>query len=544
MPRVAIRPGQVTRKPSPWWRGGIIYQIYVRSFLDTSGDGVGDLPGVIARLDYIKSLGVDAIWLSPVTVTGNADWGYDVIDYCDIDPSLGTMADFERLVKQAERRGLRIILDLVPNHTSTQHRWFQNALTGRSAVYRDYYIWANPRRGGGKPSNWKSYFGGSAWTYHAPTGQYYLHNFLPAQAELNWRNPKVVAEFDMIMKFWLDKGVAGFRVDVFNMLIKDARFRDNPSSRSEDGLELRILGQRPVHNISQPELHRILRHWRRKANSYSGGRLLLGETTLVYEPTKVADFYGNQDEMDLAFNFSYTQSPFRRDALRAVVESTDAAISNPDWPVWTNSNHDQSRFPTRWAGGDERKIRCAMMMLMTLEGTPVLYYGDELGMPDTFVPPWKMKDPVGRRFWPLNPGRDRARTPMPWRDAAGAGFTKRGVRPWLPFGDLSRSVSLQERRKDSTLKYTRDLISVRKQSDDLKFGWYETIHTDSPVWMWRRGDGTIVAINMSDMPSDTNGIFGQVLIGTARRLDGRNLNGMLHLEPWEGAIVRLAHSSR
>lgn len=536
---VALRqkPKAVKTVSPPWWQGGVIYQLYVRSFYDSNGDGVGDLRGVIMKLDYIKSLGIDAIWLSPVTVSGNADWGYDVIDYKNIDPDLGTMEDFDELLQKAKSHGIKIITDLVPNHTSTKHPWFQNALTGRNAKYRDYYIWANPKKRRKPPSNWKSYFGGSAWTYHPPTKQFYLHNFLPEQAELNWRNPKVLDEFDDIMRFWLDKGVAGFRIDVFNMLIKDERFRDNPKAGEEDGIELRLLGQKPTYNVSQPEVHSILKRWRKITDSYPEKRLLLGETTLVFDVTKIATFYGKQDELDMAFNFGFTQSQFNAGRLKEIVSETELSIKNPDWPVWTSSNHDTPRFPSRWAKNDERKIRCALMLLMCLRGTPVLYYGDELGMPGVFVPPWRLKDPRGKRFWPVDFGRDQARTPMPWKNKVGAGFTPEDVRPWLPYGDLrKRSVEVEERR-ESTLKYTRDLIKLRHKSDDLKHGDYKLYDTASSVWVWKRGKKTTIAINMSNYRHEIEDIKGEIRIATVRRREGKKIEGRLLLAPWEGVVI-------
>lgn len=521
----------------PWWQGGVIYQIYVRSFYDTNGDGIGDLQGVIAKLDYIKSLGVDAVWLSPVTVSGNADWGYDVVDYTNIDPDLGTMADFDELLEKARHSGIKIITDIVPNHTSIKHPWFENALTGRHAKYRDYYIWGNPKKKHKPPSNWRSYVGGSAWTFHEPTGQYYLHNFFREQAELNWRNPKVLEEFDNIMRFWLDKGVAGFRIDVFNMLIKDAHFRDNPKADGEDGIELKLLGQRPTYNVSQPEVHKILRRWRKITDSYPGNRLLLGETTLVYDIKKIASFYGQHDELELAFNFTFMQGSFNARRLKDVVAETELSLKSPNWPVWTNSNHDKPRFPSRWARGDERKIRCGLMMLMCLRGTPVLYYGDELGMQNTFIPPWRLKDPLGKRFWPVDFGRDQARTPMPWKNKTGAGFTDEKVRPWLPYGDLKeRSVEVQERR-ESTLRFCRDLMKLRKHSHDLQYGDYSIEETAESVWVWHRGTKTTVAINMSNYRHEIEGITGEIKIGTSRRREGKKVEGRLLLAPWEGVVI-------
>jgi alpha-glucosidase len=531
------KPAHSTK--ASWWQTGVIYQIYVRSFKDSDGDGVGDLRGVISKLDYLQELGIDGIWLSPVTVSANADWGYDVVDYYGIDPALGTLADFDELLAAAHAHNIKVITDFVPNHTSVQHPWFQNALTGRDAEYRDYYVWADPKPGNRPPSNWKSAFGGSCWEYHAPTNQYYLHSWYKAQADLNWRNPAVQQEFERVIRFWLDRGVDGLRIDVVNMLVKDAHFRDNPKSTDEDGLEIRVLGQRPTYNHSQPELHGILQRWRQIAGEYPGDRVLLGENTIAYDINQLASLYGAHDELDMAFNLAFIHAPFKAPELRRIVEETDTAIPMPDWPVWNGSNHDQPRFPSRWCNGDERKIRCALMMLLCLRGTPVLYYGDELGMTNTVVSPWRFKDSLGKQWWPVYAGRDRSRTPMPWRHQKGAGFTRQNVRPWLPYGELElRSVEGERRRVDSTLKFTQDLLALRRRSSDLRLGSYKDLEQVPSVWAWLRGEHTTVVINMSDHHHETTELNGVIMLGTNRRREGEKIDGLLHLAPWEGVILQ------
>ncbi|HSX41316.1 MAG TPA: alpha-amylase family glycosyl hydrolase [Candidatus Saccharimonadales bacterium] len=523
-----------------WWQTGIIYQIYVRSFCDSNGDGIGDLQGVISKLDYLKDLGVAGIWLSPITVSANADWGYDVVDYYSIDPHLGSMADFDQLIAETAKRGIKVLIDMVPNHTSIHHPWFQSALIGRDSEYRDYYIWADPKPGGGPPSNWRSMFGGSAWSYHRPTHQYFLHNFLPEQADLNWRNPMVKAEFDRIFKFWLGKGVCGFRIDVFNMLIKDQLFRDNPEANNDEGYEVKLLGQEPIYTTSRPELHRILRHWRQIVDKNGPGRLLLGETTMVYDMHQLAAFYGTHNELELAFNFAFLQSKFRARDLRRLVEETEAVIKSPDWPVWTGSNHDQPRFPSRWARADERKIRCGLLMLLTLRGTPVLYYGDEIGMEDTLVMPWRLQDSVGKRLWPLYTGRDKARTPMPWQSGPGAGFTSPDTKPWLPIGWAAhRNVEAQAAGSDSTLRFTRDVIAYRNQTADLQTGAYQSLPSPGRVWAYLRGSKTAVFINFSNLKITLDGVAGQVQLSTIRGEEGAQLLGELKLAPWHGVVVHL-----
>ncbi|MGH9078998.1 MAG: alpha-amylase family glycosyl hydrolase, partial [Acidimicrobiales bacterium] len=287
-------PGAWSR-PQPWWRSAVLYQIYPRSFRDSDGDGIGDLPGIIDRLDHLQWLGVGGVWLSPVTVSPNADWGYDVADFCAVDPAFGTLDDVDRLIAEAGRRGIRVLLDLVPNHTSEEHPWFVDARSGRDARHRQYYVWADPRPGGSVPNNWVSSFGGPAWTLDEATGQYYLHNHLRQQPDLNWWDDEVRDAFDGIIGFWLDRGVAGFRIDVCNVIVKDARLRDNPPAQDTDPLDVRLFGQRPVYNSNRPEVHEVLRRWRRLVDGYQGG-LLLGETP-VPELTTLAEYYGSGDEL-------------------------------------------------------------------------------------------------------------------------------------------------------------------------------------------------------------------------------------------------------
>jgi alpha-glucosidase len=533
------RPTQPIAKAAPWWQTGVIYQIYVRSFKDTNGDGIGDLNGVTLKLDYLKELGVSGIWLSPVTVSANADWGYDVMDYRDIDADLGTMADFDRLLAEAHRRDIKVLVDFVPNHTSIHHPWFQNALTGRHARYRDFYIWADGKPGHRHPNNWRSWFGGSAWKYHRPTKQYFLHNFLPEQADLNWRNPAVREEFDSIMRFWLDKGVDGFRVDVANMLIKDKHLRDNPKSSKQDDLEVWVFGQKPTYTTSRPEVHRILRRWRQLVDEYPGHRLLLGETTMTYQVKDVASYYGVQDELELAFNFNYIRSAFQAPALKKVVKQTERALKSPDWPVWTNGNHDEySRFSTRWARGDTRKVRIGLLLLMALRGTPVLYYGDEIGLQNVYVPPWRLKDRWGKKYWPVLSGRDKGRTPMPWKLDVGAGFTEPGVRPWLPYGRLQEeNVEEQSLHRESHLAFTRELMRLRADVPDLQVGDYQLLPTVSAVWAWQRGNHIKVAVNMSNHHQELTGMYGTTVLSTTGQRKGEEISDVLHLQPWEGVIV-------
>jgi len=525
----------------PWWRDAVLYQIYPRSYGDTNGDGIGDLPGITARLDHLEWLGIDAIWISPITVSPNADWGYDVADYCDVDPALGTLADLDALVAAAAARGINVLLDLVPNHTSSQHPWFVDARASRDAAHRDWYVWADPAPDGGPPNNWVSSFGGPAWTLDPTTGQYYLHNFLPEQPDLNWWNDAVRDEFERILRFWFDRGVAGFRIDVAHMVVKDRELRDNPPTDENDDWIDQIRGQRPVYNPSRPEVHDVYRQWRTIARRYEPERLLLGETH-VQNLATLASFYGHDDELGLAFNFPFLFSSFEASPLRALVDATTAALPHGAWPVWTLSNHDVSRAPTRWCEGDIARVRCALLLLLTLRGTPVLYYGDELGLPDTDVPFDRLVDPVSMRYYGVH-NRDAARTPMPWSADAGAGFTTAGVEPWLPFGDLA-AYNVTDQRADagSTLQFTRDLLALRREHDDLHADSSDDAGSFDDVWMYRRGERMLVVLHLGEgrvsIPLPGPGP-GRVLLDTQRTRDGDAVSQSVEVEGWRGLLVAL-----
>jgi alpha-glucosidase len=521
----------------PWWRTAVLYQIYPRSFADSNADGVGDLPGITAHLDHLEWLGVDGIWLSPVTPSPNADWGYDVSDYCAVDPDFGTLADVEHLIAEAGRRGIRVLMDLVPNHTSEQHPWFLDSRSSRTAARRDWYVWADPKPGGAPPNNWVSSFGGPAWTFDPATSQSYLHNHLSEQPDLNWWNEDVRAAFDDIFRFWCDRGVAGYRIDVCNIIIKDADLRDNPAATEDDDFEAQMFGQRPVYNGNRPEVHEVIRRWRSLVDSYDEPRVLIGETPVPVETLR--RYYGDgHDELHLAFNFPFISSLFEPDALRAVVEQTEAALPPGAWPAWTGSNHDMFRFPTRWAGDDPRRVRAALLMLLSLRGTPVLYQGDEIGLGDTKLDREDLRDPLGVRYWPYYAGRDAARTPMPWSGATGGGFTESGVRPWLPLGDVaSCNVADQQSDPHSVLTLARDLIALRRSEPDLHLGDYRSLDAPSGVWAWARGDRHTVAINMTDAEVHLSPIVGTVRICTDRTRDGEAVTEALRLGPWEAVVV-------
>jgi alpha-glucosidase len=522
---------------SPWWRGAIFYQIYVRSWRDSNGDGIGDLVGVCEGLDYLSWLGTDVIWLSPTMPSPNKDWGYDVSDYYGVHPDLGTIGDLDRLLSEASRRGIAVMLDLVPNHTSNTHPWFVDALRGRHADHRHYYVWADPKADGSPPNNWVSATGGSAWSLDKTSGQYYLHNFLKDQPDLNWWDERVHDEFDQILRFWFDRGVSGFRVDVAHGLYKDALLRDNPPVEPTDHPAIKRLGLRPVYNANRTEVHDVYRHWRQIADSYSPARALLGETW-EFDLDRFGDYYGRTSpELQMAFNFLFVESNFKARELASIVESTLAAIPSGATAVWTASNHDVGRFPTRWCHNDERATRAALVVLATLPGSLVLYYGDELGMNDVDVPVSRQLDEMSLAR-PERPSRDRARTPMPWSGEKNAGFTSPSARPWLPIGEHPRSnVESQQADPGSVLSFWRELAGLRKAGRVGNAGPLVRVLLDDQVWAFSV-NGTTTVANLSAAPATRDlRQATTVLASTRPGQRGTKVAGELALEPWEALIV-------
>jgi alpha-glucosidase len=533
MPRAAAEP--------TWWRDGVLYQIYPRSFADSNGDGIGDLRGVIARLDHLEWLGIDGIWLNPTMPSPNDDWGYDVADFTGVHPDLGTLEDLDALIAEAGRRDIRVLLDLVPNHTSDRHEWFQDALRGRDARHRDFYVWADPKPDGSPPNNWLSSFGGPAWTLDEASGQCYLHLFLPTQPDLNWWNEEVREAFDEILRFWFDRGVAGFRIDVTHGIVNDRELRDDPVATPDDHPLIQARGRRQKYSFNRPEVHHVLRRWRAVADVAEPPAILVGET-YVLSLEQLIPFYGQgEDELNLAFNFLFVHAQLEAEPMRAIVEDMEEQLPEASWPVYTGSNHDAGRLATRWAGGDAGRARLALLMLLTLRGTPFLYYGDEIGLPDVPLDPADALDPVPRRTGDAGRNRDPCRTPMQWSAEPGAGFTDPGVEPWLPLGDTgAHNVAAQRDDRDSTLHLTRDLIALRRDAADLTRGGYASLPAPDGVWAYRRGDGYAVALNLSGAWATVDGLQGTVALATDRARDGEAVGGTLTLAPWQGAVVQLA----
>ncbi|MET0729242.1 MAG: alpha-amylase family glycosyl hydrolase [Acidimicrobiales bacterium] len=468
---------------SPWWRSGVVYQVYPRSFADADGNGVGDLEGVRQHLDHLVWLGVDAVWLSPFYPSPMADFGYDVADFCGVDPLFGDLATFDRLLADADRRGIRVIVDLVPNHTSDRHPWFEAARRSRDDPKRDWYVW---RDGGGPevpPNNWVRAFevGAPAWTWDPATEQWYLHEFLPQQPDLNWANPGVVEAMHGVMRFWLDRGVAGFRIDVVHCIGRDPAYPDDPPEF--DGMPHCIINE---HASS----HEHIRAMRRLADSYPGDRVLIGETALPGTHW-VAPYYGYGDELHLAFNFAPTRAPWDAAAWRECVERIAEELDPRDaWPSWVLSNHDMPRHRTRH-GGSEARARAAAVALLTQRGTPFLYAGEELGLEDAVVPAARVVDPGGR---------DGCRAPVPWDTSPTHGW---GPEPWLPFPPEAAERSADALRADpsSILHLYRRLLAARRDSPALRLGALELLDTPAGTLAWRRhhdGDERTVVINMSD----------------------------------------------
>jgi alpha-glucosidase len=524
-----------------WWQTGVVYQIYPRSFQDSDGDGVGDLRGVLMRLDYLQQLGVDAIWLSPIYPSPMADFGYDVADYVGVDPLFGTLEDFDQLRAAAHERGIKLLLDLVPNHTSDEHAWFVQARASRENPYRDWYIWRDPAPDGGPPNNWLSHFGGPAWSFDQPSGQYYLHLFDPKQPDLNWRNPEVRAAIYDAMRFWLKRGVDGFRVDVIWMLIKHPDLPDNPpeltwtpEQRPQDRL-------RRLHDQHQPEVHDVIREMRQVTDEFAE-RVLIGE---IYMPVEdLVAYYGPQlDEVHLPFNFNLvTLKEWGAVAVRDVVDRYEAALPAGGWPNWVLGNHDQPRIASRVG---QPLARLAQMLLLTLRGTPTLYYGDELGMEDVPIPPERVVDPQGHRTPGF--GRDPERTPMQWDGERGAGFTTGD--PWLPLADdyALRNVAVQQADPHSMLSLTRHLLSLRRGSPALSLGAYAPLETgDHHVFAFTRahnGERLVVALNFGGeearLDLSTVAAEGTVVACTFMDHAGPVDLSALALRPNEGVVIAL-----
>ncbi len=484
----------------PWWERGVVYQIYTRSFQDSNGDGVGDLAGIERRLDYVAALGVDAIWLSPVFPSPMADFGYDVADYVGIEPMFGTLDDFDKLLSAVHARGLKLLLDFVPNHCSDQHQWFIESRSSQTSAKRDWFIWRPPAPNGGPPSNWISDFGGSAWELDAASGEYYLHAFLKEQPDLNWRNPAVREAMFDVMRFWFDRGVDGFRIDVLWHIAKAAGFPDNPVNPEwQKGMNERdCLIQR--HSTDQPEAHDWSAEMRAIADNY-GERVLVGE---IFLPNRLlARWYGTPErpQVHLPFNFALIENDWDAPAIAALVEDYEKSIPEWGWPNWVIGSHDAPRIAARVG---EAQARVAMMLLLTLRGTPTLYQGDELGIGEVVIPPARVCDPREIMQPGIGLGRDRSRTPMPWDWSVNAGFSD--GEPWLPLNPdwPERNVATQEFNPTSVLALTRALLALRRNERALSVGDIANVKGTGKVLTFIRREGSdelVVVLNLGNEPA-------------------------------------------
>lgn len=481
-----------------WWQSGTIYQIYPRSFQDSNGDGIGDLRGIESRLDDLVALGVDAIWISPIFPSPMADFGYDVADYTGIDSRFGTLDDFDSLLNAAHDRGLKLLLDFVPNHSSDQHPWFVESRSSRDNPKRDWYLWRDPAPDGGPPNNWISDFGGPAWQWDEATGQYYYHAFLKEQPDLNWRNPELRAAMLDVLRFWFERGVDGFRIDVLWHMIKHADFPDNPANPAYTpamGEMHRVL---QLHSTDQPEVHGIAADMRRIADLYPE-RVLVGEIYLPVE--KLMHYYGRGEPgVHLPFNFQLIEAPWDARSLATLIADYEAALPAGGWPNWVLGNHDRPRAATRF--GPEQ-ARVAAMLLLTLRGTPTIYYGDEIGIEDVAIPADQVQDPRELREPGIGLGRDPVRSPMAWDASANAGFST--ATPWLPLhGDWqARNVAAQRDDPRSMWTLYRDLLALRRSRAALSVGDWLPIACGGNLLAYERRHGedrVLVVLNLGDRP--------------------------------------------
>ncbi len=497
-------PYPLTDSSADWWRGAVIYQVYPRSFADANGDGVGDLAGIAEHLDHIASLGVDAVWISPFFTSPMKDFGYDVADYCDVDPVFGTLADFDRLIERAHALGLRIITDLVLAHTSDQHAWFRDSRQSRAGPHADWYVWAEAKPDGSPPNNWQSVFAGPAWTWDARRGQYYLHNFLPEQPQLNLHNIAVQDALLDAARFWLDRGVDGFRFDAINFAMHDPLLRDNPPA--PPGKRTRPFDfQSHVHNQSQPQIPDFLARVRALMDLYPG-RFSVAEVVGAAPEPEMQAFTAGETHLNSAYGFSYLYA----DELSAgLVRRANAAWDGrpgQGWPAWAFSNHDAPRAVSRWSEGrdPDRFARMAMLLLLSLRGNAFIYQGEELGLPQGEVPFDRLVDPEAIANWPETLGRDGARTPMPWRaDAPHAGFST--VEPWLPVDSRHPPLAVDRQDTDggSTLNLTRRLIALRKDEPALRLGSLRFLETPASLLAFERAHGDDVLTCVFNLGHET-----------------------------------------
>jgi alpha-glucosidase len=520
-----------------WWQRGVIYQIYPRSFQDSNGDGIGDLPGIIRRLDHVVTLGIEAIWISPIYPSPMADFGYDVTDYCNVAGVFGDLADFDRLVAEAHRRGLRLILDFVPNHTSIEHPWFIESRGSRTNPKRDWYIWREAGAEGALPNNWLSRFGGPAWEWDGRTNQYYYHSFLKEQPDLNWRNPAVKQAMYDVLRFWLGRGVDGFRVDVLWLLIKDDQFRDNPVNPGYfpgESPHDRLL---PLYTANRPEVHAIVAEMRSVTDTYPD-RVLIGEIYLPVE--QLVTYYGHDLKgAHLPFNFQLLQTAWNAASIAQIIEEYEAALPHGAWPNWVLGNHDKERIASKIGSA---QARVAAMLLLTLRGTPTIYYGEEIGMKDVSIAPEQVRDPAEKNEPGLGLGRDPERTPMPWDGSLFAGFSS--GEPWLPLGADHARVNVEDlgETRRSILNLYRRLIDLRRDTPVLTHGSIDAVTVQGNILSYERRQGDqrlVIALNLAHEPASALSLpSGRALLSTDLDRAGEHVGPSASLRADEGIIIQ------
>ena len=525
-----------------WWKEGIIYQIYPRSFYDASGDGIGDLRGITEKLDYIKNLGITGIWLSPINQSPMFDFGYDISDYRKIDPAFGTLEDMNLLITEAHKRGIKIILDLVINHTSHLHPWFIESRSSRTNSKRDWYIWHDGKNGK-VPNNWMASFGGRAWEWDKETSSYYLHTFLPQQPDVNWRNNDLKKAMFGEISFWLDRGVDGFRLDVVNWFIKDAEFRNNPATLGRYPRPYDL--QKHIYDRDRPETHDIIRDFRKLLDSYDE-RMSVGEVFHEKPGNHAlsASYLGNgEDELHLAFDFSLVFEKWDARRFFQRIEGVYKALPEAGWPCFVLSNHDNPRSATRFGKGAKGKARAkaALTLLLTLKGTPFLYYGEEIGMVDGQIKRQDIVDPVGKRYWPFNKGRDSQRRPMQWTSGPWGGFSR--TKPWLPLHPdyADKNVEAQEINHSSLLNYVKGLTALRNTRTALRRGsWQPLDKGEANILSYYRThekEGLFILINFKGKQIDyTLPERLKVLYSTHRQPAELAENTHIKLFPWEASV--------
>lgn len=525
-----------------WWQTGIIYQVYPRSFQDSNNDGIGDLKGIASRLDYLQWLGINAVWVSPFYPSPMADFGYDVSDYTGVHPIFGDMNDFDELLKEVHNRDIKLILDLVPNHTSDQHQWFLESKSSQDNPKRNWYIWKDANPNGGEPNNWLSVFGGSGWEWDETTQQYYYHAFLKEQPDLNWRNPQVQEAVLNAMRFWLEKGIDGFRVDVMWHMIKDDQFRNNPVNPDYEEHMADYERLIPAYSTDQQQVHDIVHKMRAVINSFEN-RLLIGE---IYLPIhKLVTYYGlDNNGAHLPFNFLLLGLPWDAAVIAATIDEYEGALPPSGWPNWVLGNHDKSRITSR-VGLSQARV--AALLLLTLRGTPTIYYGEEIGMRDVPIPADEVKDPQGLNMPGKNLSRDPERTPMQWDNSENAGFSK--AKPWLRVDKSYTRENVQQQKEHpfSMLTLYKKMITLRQKEVSLMAGNYQPIHSDNQMIAYTRhaegSDRFLIVLNLSHRPCyfiPSAEVFnGVVEIATIPELEGIEINGEINLSGDEGIVVRL-----